>query len=175
MPRTVSSGLQTELNKPITSVGYLLQINASITMRWSNIGDVTYQGVPWTGVDLVISGLKWDPDRDPECSISVQNLDSAVAALFQTEAMADVTVDLYQFARGALTSGDAVQLARFVFDGRVQIKVDRIEAHLAAQSSLYSFAPRRRVEVSTGFSYALPRGTQIAFGTETLITEQQNV
>ena len=173
MPRTITSALQTELSKQITSVGYLMQINGSQILRWTDIGDVTYNSVPWVGVDMDITGLKLDPDRDPECDLSVQNLDSAVAALFLTEAMADVTVDLYQFARGALATGDAAYMFKLVFDS-MQIKVDRLTAHLSAYSSLYAFSPRRRVEVSTGFSYALPRGTQIAWGNEIFIVEPDN-
>lgn len=173
MPRTITAALAVELAKTVTSVGYLIQINASQILRWSNLGDVTYLGVPWVDVDFAIEGLSWDSDRDPECSLQIQNLDNAIAALFLNEAMADVTVDLYQFARGALASGDASQLARFVL-GNTKIKLDKLEVPLIGQSSLSEFSPRRRIDQVNGFYFALPRGTQLVWENEILIAEPEN-
>lgn len=173
MPRAISTGLATELAKTVTRVGYLLQINGSEIRRWSNLGDVTYLGVPWADVDFEITGLRWDADRDPECQLRMNNLDSAAAAWFLLEPLADVTVDLYQFAAGALADGDAPQIARFVFDG-MTVRLATLEARLTAQSSLYSYSPRRRVDSSNGFSYALPKGTQITWGNEVFIVEPED-
>jgi hypothetical protein len=171
--RAVSTGLQAELDKTVTRIGYLLQINGSEIRRWSNLGDTTYLAVPWAGVDFDISGLRWDTDRDPDCTLKVSNLDSAVAAWFMLEQLQDVTVDIYQFAPAALADGDASYLAKFVFDS-CQIKLDVLEARLVAYSSLYAYSPRRRVDSSNGFNFALPKGTQVTWGNEVYIVEPEN-
>lgn len=170
MPRTISTGLATEFAKVVTQPGYLVQINASQIRRWSTFGDIVYQGVPWISMDFEVLGLQWDPDKDLQCTLTVQNLDSAIAAWILLESLADVTVDIYQFAAGALADGDAPQLARMVFDS-CQVKLDQMNANLVQQSSLFAFSPRRRVDVPNGFSYALPKGSQIAWGNEIYVVE----
>lgn len=172
MPRDTSAAFDAEIDKPITAVGYLMQINASQTLRWCDIGDQTYMGFPWVDVDMEIKGLRWEIDRDVEFSFEVSNLDNAVAAIFLTEQMADVTVDLWQFARGALADGDAVHIARCVIDS-CRIKPDRMEASCSGQASMSAFSPRRRIDSTNGFKFALPRGTVIQWGGETFVTEQE--
>ncbi len=171
--RSVSAGMQTELDKRITRLGYLLQINASQTLRWSNRGAVTYNGVPWIPVDFELEGLQFRPDADPKASLKVQNLDDTVGALFLTEPMADATIDVYQFTPNALTAGDAVYLVKMVFD-KVTIGLDSLAAQLAAFSSVYQFSPRRRVDAYNGFKFALPPGTVLAWGNEQFVLKGED-
>lgn len=173
MPQTISSALATAFAGPVTQPGYLVQINASQILRWSTLGNITYNGVPWTNQDFEVRGLKWDPTQDPVAKLRVQNLDGAIGAFFMLEQLVDVTVDIWQVAAGVLGAGDAAQMPRMVIDD-CAIGLDWIEIGLVGYASMNAMSPRRRVEAASGFSYALPPGTQIAWGNEIFILEEGN-
>lgn len=171
MPQPISSALATAFAGPVTQPGYLIQINGSQILRWSTLGALTYNGVPWVDQDLDVQGLKWDPTQDPSAKLRIQNMDNAIGAFFMLEQLVDVTVDIYQIARGALTAGDAVYLARLVID-ECTIGLDSIDVSLVGSASMNALSPRRRVDAVNGFSFALPVGTQIAWGSEIFILEE---
>lgn len=170
--RTITSALQTEFDETVTSVFYLIQITGTQILRWSNGhgDDITFQGVPWIDMDFDITGLSFDPDKDPECGIKVNNMDGAVAAFLRTEPIAECIIDIYQMARGATADDDIPMLVRMVF-GDCEIGPDFLSGSLLGYASRYAFSPRRRVDPYNGFNFALPRGTKIVWGTETFILE----
>lgn len=172
MPRTVTAALQTQLSKTVTDIAYLLQWNGSQVLRWSNAGNVTYNGVLWGDVDFDVTGFRNDPSQDPSATIAVQNLDNEIGAFFMLEKMVDVAVDLYQFSPGALAAGDAVQLVTLAVGG-VTIGIDKLQVALVGQTSDSAYSPRRRIDLINGFGYALPDGSIIPWGTENLILQPE--
>lgn len=184
MTRAVTAALQAELSKTVTRLGYLARITLSVVagatrssqvLQWSNLGDVTYAGTLWVGVDLDVQNLKFDANQDPTCSIKVQNLDNQLSAFMLTVDMTDATVELYQFAPAALANGDAVQLALMVVDD-CTIDLDYIQMKLVPAAGAYAWSPRRRVDSAYGFGYALPAGSILPWGSETFVLadEQTN-
>lgn len=171
MPRSISAALQAELDKTVTQVGYLVQWNTAPLLRWSNLGDLDWASVPWVDFDFTVEGLRFDQERELECTIRTQNLDNAIAGQFLGTQMADVTVDLYQLARGALAAGDPVKLATFAVDS-CEIGLAVLEARLVSVASLYAFSPRRRVDLANGFAYALQQGAQVAWENEIFVFEE---
>lgn len=168
MPRSISAALQTKFDAPVTQVFYLLQLNGSQIVRWSNGGDVTVLGVPWVNMDFEIDGLEWRGGALVSGHLRAQNLDNALGGLFLNEPMADVTVDIHQVERNVLS--DPQYLGTLVMDDST-INLDFLEAALVSSQSASAKSPRRRVDASNGFHYALPKGTQIAWGNEIFILE----
>lgn len=173
MPKSISVALQAELDKTVTSIGYLVQWNMAPIIRWSDLGDITWNSLIWVSADFKITGLRFDPEKDLEATISIQNLDNTIGALFLTTQMADVTVDIYQVSRGALAVVDVVKLGSFAVD-KSEIKIDRVIVQLVAMSSLYSFSPRRRIDPYNGFNYAMPSGSVIIWENEIATVEHEN-
>ncbi|MBL0142665.1 MAG: hypothetical protein IPP91_11330 [Betaproteobacteria bacterium] len=172
MPRKISTALDTELAKTITSVGYLIEMVMSSTLRMSNLGTVSWDGYPWVGVDFSLDNMEASEAGRMTPSLAIQNLDSAMAALFLTDNMADVRVTCRQFARGALGVADVVTLFTLAV-GEARIGLKEIVIQLVPEMNA-AFSPRRRVDPSFGFSYALPRGSQVAWENEIFTTEAAN-
>jgi hypothetical protein len=172
MPRPISGALQTAFNATITSVVYLVQINGSQIIRWNN-GDDTLivSGVPWIAFDFTLDGLEWNGGSLVGGRLRAQNLDNTLGALFANESMADVTIDIYQVEKSALA--DPQSLGTLVMDDTT-IGLDFLDAKLVSTQSANAKSPRRRVDVYNGFKFALPKGTQIAWGNEIFILEPFN-
>lgn len=171
MPRSVSVALQSRLASAITDFFYLIQINASQVLRWSNGGEVTVSGVIWTNVDFKLDGFDWEGGAQIPGRLRAQNFDNALGAFFMNEAMADVTVDVYQVERTVLT--DPQYLGRWVLDD-TNIGLDFLETALMSSQSANATSPRRTVDTFNGFFYALPVGTQIPWGNEIFILGANN-
>lgn len=171
--RTLSSALLTELDKTVTEVGYLVQWGTSPVMRWSDLGEITWDSRIWVPVDFTLQGLDFDGEAELSATLTVQNLDSVAAGAFLGAAVPDVAVEIHQFARGALAAGDAPRIAVMAIDG-CEIGLDRVTVRLIEQSALSSFAPRRSIDASHGFRFALPAGTMIAWESELFIAEPED-
>ncbi len=171
MPRIITVALQNELSLPVTRVGYLVQWNGSFPYRWSNIGAVTYNAVPWIDFDFSLTGLEFDPEKEQSATLTAGNLDDAAAAFFLQEVVSDMTVDIYQFAGGALATGDAPKLARLAV-GAVSSGLDTTEVQLVSYATSESFSPRRRIDTYNGFNFALPAGTKLPWENQIFILEE---
>lgn len=171
MPRVINAATQTEYNKTVVDIGYLVQFTMSQIVRWCTYDTVNYAGVPWIQFDFKVEGLRFDPEREPEATLRAQNLDNAVSGLFQNEAIADAAVDIYEVVPLALAAGDAPKLARLYVNG-CEITRTEIILKLVSARSAFAVAPRRRIDPSEGFSYAIAPGSQIPWGNEILIAEE---
>lgn len=170
MPRTVSAPLQAKFDGVVSSLFYLLQINASSVMRWSNGGDFDSMSVPWAEVDFDITDLSWDGNALVSANLKAQNFDNALASIFLNENLADVTVEIWQVDRDV--PADPQKLGTLVMDDTT-IGLTFIKTKLVASQSARAKSPRRRVDAQNGFKYPLPKGTQIVWGNETYIVGEE--
>lgn len=160
MARTISTALQAEFDKSVTRVGYLLELNTSPTLRWCDVGQVTWQGNTYVPFDFDVSGVGSGVSKTAR--LEIQNLDSAVAAILLGAQASALICDLWQVAPSATGNADVVRLGKFLF-ADMEIKLDKLQARLISQSSIDAFSPRRRVDPYNGFNYALPEGAVIAW------------
>lgn len=170
MPRAISSALQVELSKPVTRVGYLVELSTSPVLRWCDVGTVNWNGFVWVAYDLQLSGLGGSAERAGNVSLTVQNLDNAAAASLIDADMSSVICDVYQIAPAATAVEDVVHIGRYML-GDMEIEVDSLKAELVPENSLQDFSPRRRIDPSFGFKFALPEGTQIVWENEIYVVE----
>lgn len=174
MGRTVTAALQAELSKPITRIGYLLEFSSLPILRWCDVGDVTWNGFIFSEYDVEVRGLGGSADGASNASLKVQNLDDAAASVFVDMDMGAVTLDVWQVAPAAVALADVVQIGRFML-GDLEIGIDYLTAPLIPERSLDAFSPRRRVDPSNGFKFALPAGTKISWENEIYVVEEERV
>jgi hypothetical protein len=166
MPRVISTALQTEHDKTITRVGYLLSITmATSVLQLSNIGDVTWNSKLFINSDFNVSGIGGGSDG----RLTIQNLDKLVGDVFASMDMSNVTCDVYYVAPSAVALSDVKQLGKYSF-GDCDIGLDILQVQLIA---LNAFSPRRRIDPSFGFYYAMPDGSKITWEGETYIVGQE--
>lgn len=171
MARGISGDLQIELSKTITRVGYLLEFSGlSQTLRWCDIGNVTWNGNIFVPYEFTISGIGDSVDGNRTPSLKVQNLDNAAAAIFANADMSAAKLTAWQVAPAAVDPEDPVPLGVFMF-GDMEIGLDTLSLRLVNELMLDAYAPRRRVDPANGFNYAMPEGTQIAWENEIYIVE----
>lgn len=165
MPRTISTALQAEFNKTITRVGYLVEFSTTPTQRWCSVGTVSWNGNTWNAYDFELRGAGGAADRVVQPTLKVQNLDSAAAAVFLDANLSNLTAEVWQVAPSAVGTNDPVRLGKY-FVGYLEVGLDSLDMRLVPEVLLDAFSPRRRIDSSNGFDYALPQGTQIAWGNE---------
>lgn len=165
MPRTISTALQAELDKTVTRLGYLVSLNASPAVRLCDLGTVTWNSLSWSSADIEVRGIGGSTEKLAQPSLKIQNLDDVIGAGLMNADMSSLTVDVYQVAAGALAVGDVVRLGRY-FVNSAEIGLDSATVSLVPEVLVDAYSPRRRIDTGSGFSYALPEGTQIAWGNE---------
>lgn len=173
MGRSVTTRLAGQLNNPITNVGYLVRWNMDAPLLWSSIGAVTWNGMIFSDQDFTLDGLSQDPDVDFTATMNVQNIDLAFGSLVTVAFMPDVTVDIWQFERGALGILDVPKLCRLAC-GPISFDYKQAQISLINQPSYSSWAPRRRVDPTFGFNYSVPANSQLAWENEILIIQGEN-
>jgi hypothetical protein len=181
MPRSVSSALATAIAQKITSVGYLIEIGTTVTRRWSNIGQVSWNSLTWQNVSFALEGLAFDADASLAANLTIQNLagiagespsttKAADIFLSSTEHMYDILVTVYQFERSALAAIDVPKIAILAIND-CEIGVDKVKVSLVENKSDAAFSPRRRISPTDGFYFATPAGTVLQWENEILTVE----
>lgn len=169
--RTVSSALSTELGKSITEIGYLVQLGLSSVARWSNIGQVSWNSQTWFDRSFQVAGLDFNADSELKARLDIANHDGVAGALLldPSESMYDLTVTIYQFARGALAIDDVPLVATMAVDA-CRVTPERVTLDLTESNTDAQFSPRRRI-APPDFAFATPAGTVIAWGNEIYTVE----
>lgn len=178
MSRSTTTAFNDALALTVTSVGYLLQIDlsqgspAGVTLRLCDIGDQSYGGYTWSAFDFTVSGfaLHLEGLGAKPVTLTMQNLDGAMVALLLNNLVYDTPVTIYQIARGVGSPSDAPVIAEMVIDS-AQIGLDVVTLQLLPVATRYAFAPRKRVDASSGLSSAVPEGTRFAWGSEIFTVE----
>jgi hypothetical protein len=171
MPRSITVALGTAFAKPVTSPGYFVQWSGlSQPLRWNNIGgDLVWNGNTWVTVDFGLSGIAFDEEGAGTPTLDVNNLDSAVAALFLTDDLSGAVADIWQFERSALANLDPVIVGRYCIDDDAVITPTSVSLPLAPEQGDNAFLPRRRVDRYNGFTFAAPKNTRIPWGAEIFV------
>lgn len=169
MARTVPAAVQAEFDKSVTTVGYLVEILTSPPLRFCDVATVTHGGKTFIPYDFTIRGLSGSNVARGGV-LEIQNLDDTAASVFVDADMSAVKCNVWQVAPNAAdatgaNTTPAIKLGEFSL-GALDISLDRLTVQLISPASLDAFAPRRRVDPSNGFRYALPDGTQIAWENE---------
>lgn len=175
MPRTTSAALNTQLGNTVSDVGYFVQIGLSSIQRWSNIGQETWNGQTWLERSFAVSGLNFSSEDDLSATLTIANHDGVAGALFinASEKLYNVSVTIYQFARGALAAGDVPLIATMTIVS-CKIKNDTVVLTLGDIKTEAIYSPRRRISPADGFNFATPAGITIVWGGEIYITEPDN-
>lgn len=174
MPRTIGGGRTVAAARVVTDPGYLLQFNLDDGIqRMSNLGDIDWNGAIWPGVDFMISGLTWQPDQDITATLTIQNLDSVASNEFLNEQLSDVLVDIYEFDAGQVGPDDVPKIAQLAID-KCRAGLKNVTIALLGQSSLTLWCPRQTIDAANGFKFAMPAGTQIPWGQEIFVIEEDD-
>lgn len=179
MSRTTTTAFNNALDATVTAVGYLVEIDfggsPTEILRWCDLGDQTYAGYTWTGVDMRVQGFRAVIEGlgSGSLTLEVQNLDNAMSQYVLANLAYTTTVRVWQIARGVGSPDDAPQLADMVSDG-AEIGLDFVKMKLLPRFSRYAYAPRKRVDASNGLSYAMRPGTQINWGGEVYVIGESN-
>lgn len=156
----------------VTRPIYLVEVDFMPVSRLSTAGDVTWNGLSWSGARSVeVSGLSSDGTGSARAALSVGNVDLAFGTLALSQGVADRAVTIWSGDATALAAGDLVQ----VFAGVIQsaeVGDERVTFALGSVGSRTQFSPRRFIGPSAGFMTLLPAGTQIRMGTQTYTLER---
>lgn len=153
---------------PITRPGHLIEIGFDTPVRYATVGDVTWNGVAWSGNRAAeVLGLS-----DAGGQIMFGNIDDAFAALVLGTGVAGRAVRVWSIDAAALATADPV----LIFDGEAddaEVDVERVTIRLVAQSAATLYGPRRYIGPSAGFTQLVPAGTVITVGSTRLTLERQ--
>ena len=101
MARAIPATLQAEFDKPVTRVGYLLELSTSPPLRWSDLGTLVWKGNTFIAYDFTVQGLVGS-GIGRGGTLQVQNLDDAAAAALVSADMSALTCSLWAVAPTAL-------------------------------------------------------------------------
>ena len=164
MPRTLPSVISSGIAQAITTPGYLIQIDTSITLRYSTRGTVPYDSDTWIGGARVDSlDLGAGTGR-----IAIPNADDAAGALILANALSEVAVTIWAFAEAEPT--DVVQVFSGVIDAAEEIGELECVLSLAPTTGARSSIP----DIVIGpplCNHLLPAGTVITWGNTTFTIE----
>lgn len=166
MARVLSTNLQADVVKTITTPAYLVQIDFSTVLRLSTRNDQSWNSQVWSGgrLDKVQA-------TDDGGQIELMNGDLLAGALVLNEGVADRDITVWKFYGDNPDVGDVVQVFSGVGD-TVEIAHDRVRIRLALSSRRTLYSPRRFINATSGFNHLLPEGTKITWGNDVFTLER---
>lgn len=157
--KTLSSPMQTATAALVTRPGHLVEISFASVARLSSIGDVTWDGYPWSaGRQVQAAGVSMRGGR-----LVIGNTDDAYTALVQVEGVAGRRIRVWAADASALASGDP----ELIFDGvgdASEIGPDVVTINLVIEAAETAESPRRYADQSAGFNHLTPAETGITVG-----------
>jgi hypothetical protein len=169
--RDLSLDLLTELALSVTRPGFLVELGFDDPVRYSSMGDVTWNGETWISADVTVALSKIDGKGNAECGLTLGNTSQAIGGMILANGLAGRSVKVWVAYAGALDTADVVQ----VFEGTAsdsQIGDDDVVIKAVVDSIKAQFSPRKRINRSTGFSVLLPRGTRLQIGSSIIILDR---
>lgn len=165
--RVLTAATIAELGLTVTKPGLLVEIQFSgETVRLSSFGDVVWNGLPWVGAIVSVSGLAWDDNGMVRGGqLRAGNLDGAFGALVLLYGIADRPVKLWHVYAGAMAPADPP----LIFDGvgdEAQIDLREVVVSLAVAGSDALYCPRQVYSPATGCNFIPSPGEEIAFNGE---------
>jgi len=165
MSRTLASSISTAIAQPVTQPGYLIQIDATSTLRYTTRATLTYSGQTWTGGARV---ERLDTARGGDAAVALPNTDNALSALILSDALTDKRTRIWAIYSDSPT--DAELLFDGLVDGADAIGALECVLNLTDNGSARSSIP----DVTIGpplANHLVPPGTQISWGTTTYTVE----
>lgn len=168
MSRTLSSGLNTEVAKPITTPAYFVEIQFSTPLYLSSRGTLSWNGHSWLAHGVRVQGLSFAIDSPQQRgNLLINDLDGSVTALVLREGVASRPINIWKFYGAAPATGDPVQVFAGVGDAAsADERSGGVNIALVQRGSRELFSPRRYMTRGNGFSILPVSGTKIYFNEE---------
>ena len=147
----------------IAQPGYFVElIWPSVTVRLSSRRDQAWDGQTWVGGRLGKVALSATGG-----AIEVINADLVYSALLLNEQKHSIPCRVWGF------DDAAPEDAALLFDGVADCAEigKRVTFSLEQENTLAMTAPRRRINLSTGFNHLTPAGTRLSWGGQTIVLE----
>ena len=171
--RALTDATLAAASSAVTQPLYLIEIGFTPALRLSTRGDVTWNGLAWSGGETIVVGsLDADGSGRQSGTVQVGNLDDYMGTLVLAQGVADRPVKVWKADGAALDVADPV----LVFDGvatSADVDTSRVSLSLAGAGTRSAFAPRRVVGAAAGFTVLIPAGTKIRIGADTYTLERQ--
>lgn len=164
--KTLSAALLTQLGLTVTQPGYLVQLGYTPTpLRYSTLGDISWNAQTWIGNDVKVSGLSTDGKGSSSAGLRIGNTDLAIGTIALAQGANDIAVDIWAVYAGATATGDPVQVFSGVLNG-ADIDAAAATFTLSAQSNSTLSSPRKFINQLNGFSQLKSAGSTLRWGTE---------
>ena len=124
MARTISSTIETALSAHMPVPGYLLRVGIRPELRYSTIGDVTWDGVTWFGNAMRIGSIGEDT-----ATVLLRNDDLSGSSLVLNNKLLEVRFDLYVYYDGdaeKIFTGYGGAASVGAMDVSIEIETDRM-------------------------------------------------
>ncbi len=163
--RTLSSALNTEVAKTVTSPGYLVEIMFAMPVRLSSRGTLTWNGLNWQAADFRVSGLAWDAAGEQTGRLDLGNTDLTYSSLVLAEGVAERAIRIWKFYGAAPGASDTVQIFNGVGD-EAEIMHRHVSIGLTTEASGTALSPREFIGQASGFNWVPASGTIIPWAGE---------
>lgn len=151
-----------------TRPGHLVEIGWTVPARFSSVGDVTWNGVVWSGGrSLLLQNLTQHGG-----TLQLGNADDVIGALVLNLGVADVPVRVWIVDAAALDAGAPVLRFAGVGDS-VEVAPDAVRVRLAGAGADVLSSPRRFCDAAAGVTHQLPAGTMLSVGGERIRLERR--
>ena len=159
MSRTISTTIQTAIGENVVTPGYLVYVGLDTPLRWSTVGDVTWDGVDWLAVGMTVDRL-----AESETRIRIRNDDNSGSSLALNNRLRDTEFRIY-----AYYDGDALEVFKG-YGGEASITAFDVVITLHSNRSAKAKVPRGRIAAPT-FTNLPKLGAVIEWGEERLKVE----
>lgn len=166
--KTLTAAVQTEIAKPVTLPGYLVEIMFSTPFRVSSRGDINWDGKVFIAWGFDVQGLDTDAARSAlQGTLDFLNTDNALGTLVLNEGVADRAIRVWQIYGEAPGTFDPVPMfAGAGDDASLDPKAGRCQITLMQAGGVTLFAPRSYITREAGFNFLPASGTIINWGGE---------
>ena len=167
MAKTLSTTLQAETAKRVTTPGYLVQIGFSTILYYSTRGTQTWNGLTWTG------GRLGKVQVGGSGTVELINTDLLIGALVLNEGIADRPIRVWAFYGDNPGINDVSEVFAGVGDS-CEVGDDRVRIKLVTENRNTMSSPRRFINAAAGFNRLLPAKSRVTWGEETYVIERAN-
>lgn len=176
MTRTVSSQVSTEVVKPVTSPGYLVEIifpDPVAPLRVSSRGDTQWDGRFFRTYDFKVMGLDSTAQNSIQTGVVVfQDTDNSVGELVLAWGIGDREINVWEFySDAALGTSDTVYLGQMRGADASGSETMTVTINLIMNNMATLYSPRTYLTKENGFNFLAPAGQILQWGSEKLILQ----
>ena len=173
MSRTLNAKVTAAVADTITRPVYLVQLDFSITLRYSTGGAISWNGHTWSEADVAVSGIRELKGGTYEAILEFGNAENEISSIVLSEGVRDKAVNIWQlYGDAPYAADDAVHLFTGVIDSVPQIGYPtQLRAVSRGAGAIRS--PRVPLAVILGEDMAAP-GERITWGGQTYVLEAQS-